>query len=259
MSKRGARGGAGRDLIVCGIHAVRRVLADAPEQALELWIETGPPNPRLRDLLRVAAQQELAVQRAASRTLDRLAAGARHQGAVLRCRSPRAPAARDLKTLLAESTTPALLLVLDGVQDPHNLGACLRTADGAGAQAVIVPLHRAVGLTVAVQKVASGAAATVPLIQIGNLAAALDEMKELGLQVIGTAGEAGDSLFDLDLRGPTALVIGGEEKGLRRLTRERCDRLVRIPMAGAIESLNVSVAAGICLYEAVRQRSGERL
>ncbi|MGH8510110.1 MAG: 23S rRNA (guanosine(2251)-2'-O)-methyltransferase RlmB [Gammaproteobacteria bacterium] len=256
MSKRGARDGAGRDLIVCGIHAVRQVLADAPEHALELWIETGPPNPRLRDLQKLAAQHGLAVQRAASRTLDRLAAGVRHQGAVLRCRHPRAPGARDLKSLLAEGTAPPLLLVLDGVQDPHNLGACLRTADGAGAHAVIVPLHRAVGLTLAVQKVASGAAATVPLIQVGNLAAALEEMKDLGLQVIGTAGAANDSLFGLDLRGPTALVMGGEEKGLRRLTRERCDRLVHIPMSGAIESLNVSVAAGICLYEAVRQRRG---
>ncbi|MGH8694460.1 MAG: 23S rRNA (guanosine(2251)-2'-O)-methyltransferase RlmB [Burkholderiales bacterium] len=255
MSKRGARDGAGGDLIACGIHAVRQVLADAPERALELWIETGPPNPRLRDLLKLASQRGIAVQRAASRTLDRLAAGVRHQGAVLRCRRPRAPGARDLKTLLAECTAPPLLLVLDGVQDPHNLGACLRTADGAGAHAVIVPLHRAVGLTVAVQKVASGAAATVPLIQAGNLAAALDEMKESGLQVIGTAGEASDSLFGLELRGPTALVMGGEEKGLRRLTRERCDRLVHIPMAGAIETLNVSVAVGICLYEAVRQRT----
>ena len=257
MSKRGARDGSGRFLIVCGIHAVHQVLADAPEQALELWIETGPPNPRRRDLLNLAAQHGLAVQRAAARTLDRLAAGGRHQGAVLRCRHPRgAPGARDLRTLLAEGRAPPLVLVLDGVQDPHNLGACLRTADGAGAQAVMVPLHRAVGLTAAVQKVASGAAATVPLIQVGNLAAALDEMKELGLQVIGTAEEASGSLFDLDLRGPTALVMGGEEKGLRRLTRERCDRLVHIPMAGAIASLNVSVAAGICLYEAVRQRRG---
>ncbi len=256
MSKRGARDVAERDLIVCGIHAVRQVLTAAPEHALELWIETGPPNPRLRDLLKLAARHGLAVQGAASRTLDRLAAGVRHQGAVLRCRHPRVPRARDLKTLLTEGAAPLLLLVLDGVQDPHNLGACLRVADGAGAHAVIVPLHRAVGLTAAVQKVASGAAATVPLIQVGNLAAALDEMKEYGLQVIGTAGDASDSLFGLDLRGPTALVMGGEEKGLRRLTRERSDRLVHIPMAGAIESLNVSVAAGICLYEAMRQRRG---
>ena len=256
MSKRGARDGAAQDLIVCGIHAVRQVLADAPEHALELWIETGSPNPRLRDLLKLAAGYGLAVQRAASRTLDRLAAGVRHQGAVLRCRHPRVPRAPDLKTLLAEGAAPLLLLVLDGVQDPHNLGACLRVADGAGAHAVIVPLHRAVGLTAAVQKVASGAAATVPLIQVGNLAAALDEMKEFGLQVIGMAGEASDSLFGLDLHEPTALVMGGEEKGLRRLTRARCDRLVHIPMAGAIESLNVSVAAGICVYEAVRQRRG---
>ncbi len=256
MSKRGARDGAAHDLIVCGIHAVRQVLADAPEHALELWIETGPPNPRLRDLLKLAARHGLAVQGAASRTLDRLAAGVRHQGAVLRCRQSWVPRARDLKTLLAEGAAPQLLLVLDGVQDPHNLGACLRVADGAGAHAVIVPLHRAVGLTAGVQKVASGAAATVPLIQVGNLAASLDEMKAFGLQVIGMAGEASDSLFGLDLCGPTALVMGGEEKGLRRLTRERCDRLVHIPMAGAVESLNVSVAAGICLYEAVRQRRG---
>ncbi len=257
MSKRGARDGAAQDLIVCGIHAVRQVLTNGPEHALDLWIESGPPNPRLRDLLKLAAQHGLAVQRAASRTLDRLAAGVRHQGAVLRCRHPQgAPGARDLKTLLAEGAAPLLLLVLDGVQDPHNLGACLRVVDGAGAHAVIVPLHRAVGLTAAVQKVASGAAATVPLIQVGNLAAALDEMKESGLQVIGMAGEASDSLFGLDLHEPTALVMGGEEKGLRRLTRARCDRLVHIPMAGAIESLNVSVAAGICLYEAVRQRRG---
>ena len=160
-------------------------------------------------------------------------------------------------TMMAErGDRPLLLLVLDGIQDPHNLGACLRSADAAGVHAVVTPKDRSVGLTPVVCKVASGAAETVPFVQVTNLARTLRWLREnQGVWLVGTAGEAESSLYSVDLKGPLGLVMGGEEKGMRRLTREACDLLVSLPMAGAVESLNVSVATGISLFEAVRQRS----
>jgi 23S rRNA (guanosine2251-2'-O)-methyltransferase len=190
--------------------------------------------------------------------LDRAAHGANHQGAVAWVRAPAARAEKDLIRILDEADGPAFLLILDGVQDPHNLGACLRTADAAGVHALVSPKDNAVGLTPVVCKVASGAAETVPYVQVTNLARTIDGLKERGIWLIGTAGEAESSLFETDLTAPLALVMGGEGKGLRRLTRGRCDLLVRLPMLGAVESLNVSVAAGICLYEAARQRMAVR-
>jgi len=187
--------------------------------------------------------------------LDALVGGARHQGVVARGTAPPQRSEVDLDAVLAGQTKAAFLLVLDGVQDPHNLGACLRSADAAGVQAVIAPKDRSVSLTPTVRKVASGAAEAVPFIQVTNLARTLRELKQAGIWLVGTAGEAGTSLFEADLAGPLALVMGAEGKGLRRLTRETCDTLVHIPMAGSVASLNVSVATGICLFEAVRQRN----
>jgi len=185
--------------------------------------------------------------------LQRLAGGPRHQGVVARV-TPLA-AKHSLDDVLDGVDGPPLLLVLDGVTDPHNLGACLRVADGAGAHAVLAPKDHAVGLNATVAKVASGAAETVPYLMVTNLARALGELKERDIVVVGTAEDAPQTLYELDLRGPVALVLGAEGSGLRQLTRKTCDLLVRLPMAGAVESLNVSVAAGICLFEALRQRS----
>jgi 23S rRNA (guanosine2251-2'-O)-methyltransferase len=187
--------------------------------------------------------------------LDRLADGMQHQGVVLRCRARPALDESNLKTLLAtfkDRDSPPLLLVLERVQDPHNLGACLRTCDAAGVAALMVGRHEAAGRTPTVEKVACGA--SVPLIQVGNLARSLTGLKDAGLWLVGTAPGARKTLYDCDLRGPTALVMGGEAGGLRRLTRELCDHLIRIPMVGTVESLNISVAAAICIYEALRQR-----
>jgi 23S rRNA (guanosine2251-2'-O)-methyltransferase len=189
--------------------------------------------------------------------LDRLAGGTGHQGIAAQVNAPAALGEKALDELLTALEEPPLLLVLDGVQDPHNLGACLRSADAAGAHAVIAPRDRAAGLTPVACKVASGAAESVPFIQVTNLARTLRHLRDgWQVRVVGTAGEAETLLYDADLTGPLALVMGSEEKGLRRLTREQCDLLVRLPMAGAVESLNVSVAAGVALFEAVRQRRG---
>ncbi len=243
-----------QEQLIYGIHAVRHLLTEAPEAALELWVQAGHRSPSVAAVLELAATQSLAVHPAPRATLDRLVAGAPHQGVVLRCRT-RAPLNEtELTSVLGSRARVPLLLVLDGVQDPRNLGACLRTAEAAAVDAVIIPAHRAVGLTSTVCKVASGAAESVPLVEVGNLARTLRGLKAAGVWLIGAEAEADSSLYRADLTLPTALVLGGEGQGLRRLTRELCDKLVQIPMRGEVESLNVSVAAGICLFEAVRQR-----
>jgi len=219
-----------------------------------MWLQAGLRNPSLEEIRGLAKGLGLAIQEVQGQTLDRLAEGGHHQGVVLRRRLPKALGEDDLAGLLGRRGGEPLLLVLDGVEDPHNLGACLRTADAAGAHGVIIPLHRGVGLTATVCKVASGAAEAVPLIQARNLARVLRRLQEENIRLVGTAGDAEQTLFEVDLTGPLALVMGGEGRGLRRLTREHCDVVARIPMVGRVESLNVSVAAGICLYEAVRQR-----
>jgi 23S rRNA (guanosine2251-2'-O)-methyltransferase len=188
-------------------------------------------------------------------TLDRLAAGANHQGVVARTATPSARHEADLDELLAGLNRPPLLLVLDGVTDPHNLGACLRTADAAGVHAVLAPRDKSVGLTPVVCKVASGAAESVPLVQVTNLARTLRHLQQsFGVFLVGTDGASERSLYEADLTGPLGLVMGAEGAGMRRLTREHCDLLVALPMLGSVESLNVSVATGVCLYEALRQR-----
>ncbi|MGH8582272.1 MAG: 23S rRNA (guanosine(2251)-2'-O)-methyltransferase RlmB [Gammaproteobacteria bacterium] len=239
---------------VYGLHAVQHALDDQPEQVLELWTLANDGNRDLSAITERARRQGIAVQPVARRQLDRMTENARHQGVVLRIRAVCEQDEALLQAILERRDPPPFLLVLDEVQDPHNLGACLRSADGAGVDAVLIPSHRAAGLTATVMKVASGAASSVPLIRAGNLARSLERLHAAGIRCVGTAGEAPRSLYATDLRGPLAIILGGEERGLRRLTREHCDALVSIPMRGQVESLNISVCAGICLYEALRQR-----
>ena len=244
-----------KDLVpVGGIHSVRSALKHGREGVGELWLDRGRRDRRLAELAESARERGIAIRQVTGEQLDRAAPGTRHQGALAWVRGPSARPPQDLDAILDGIHDAPLLLLLDAVQDPHNLGACLRTADAAGVHAVIAPKDRAVGLTPVVSKVASGAAETVPFIQVTNLARTMDGLKGRGIWLIGTAGEADSELYGRDLRGPLGLVMGGEGEGLRRLTRERCDALVRLPMLGRVESLNVSVAAGICLYEALRQR-----
>jgi 23S rRNA (guanosine2251-2'-O)-methyltransferase len=227
-----------------------------PDGLLELLVDGGRQDQRFREFLALAADAGVRLRQVSTDELDRLAEGGRHQGAVARLRGRQTQDEPYLKALLKRLEVPPFLLVLDEVQDPHNLGACLRSAEGAGVHAVVTPRDRSVGLTPTVRKVASGAAETLPFIQVTNLARTLKWLKQEGVWLIGTAGEADDLLYTTDMKGSLAIVMGGEGKGLRRLTREQCDLLVRLPMAGTVESLNVSVATGVTLYEAVRQRAG---
>jgi 23S rRNA (guanosine2251-2'-O)-methyltransferase len=239
---------------VWGLHAVNAVLARAPEDVLECWVRDESGNADLAALVAEATRRGVRVQRVPASTLDRLSDKAVHQGVVLRRRPPAALDLTWLRARIAEAQTPPLVLALDHPQDPHNLGACLRVADGAGADAVLIPRDRSVSLTPAAAKVASGAADSMPLVQVPNLVQALESLKTDGLWVIGTADDAPASLYATDLRGPTVLVLGAEAEGLRRLTRASCDLLVSIPMAGSVSSLNLSTAAAVCLFEARRQR-----
>lgn len=240
--------------IAAGINSVRSALKFGAAGVSELWLDRGRRDRRLAELAALARAAGVPVKQVEREVLDQAAAGINHQGAVAFVQAPAARAGQDLDSLLDAIAGPPLLLVLDGVTDPHNLGACLRSADGAGAHAVIAPKDNAVGLTPVAVKVASGAAESVPFVQVTNLARALDDLKQRGIWVVGTAGDAPKTLYETDLRGPIALVLGAEGTGMRRLTRERCDLLARLPMHGRVESLNVSVAAGVCLYEARRQR-----
>lgn len=237
---------------IFGFHAVLGKLRADARSVKEIFLLDSRVDPRAKDLQRLAGLADVRVIPTDPKRLDGMAGNGRHQGVVARVDS-------QIKTLQLDDVLDtledkALLLVLDGVQDPHNLGACLRVADGAGVHAVIAPKDRAVGLNATAIKVASGAADTVPYITVTNLSRSLRDMKERGIWCMGTAGDAEKSIYQVDLKGPVALVLGAEGDGLRRLTRETCDELVSIPMLGSVESLNVSVASGICLYEARRQR-----
>lgn len=235
-----------------GIHAVAAVLQRAPERVKRLQLAPDPIEPALERLRALAQSRGISIERVGRERLDQQLPGFQNQGVVVHC-TPRP--LLDEKALITRVRDGLdLLLVLDGVTDPHNLGACLRTADAAGVHAVIVPRKRSAGLTATVVKVASGAAETVPLVQVTNLARTMRHLQEAGVWITGTAGEASDSLYAANLTGPTALVMGAEGEGMRRLTREHCDHLVHLPMQGQVSSLNVSVAAGVCLFEAVRQR-----
>jgi 23S rRNA (guanosine2251-2'-O)-methyltransferase len=239
---------------VYGLHAVNAVLERAPERLLELWIGQSRDDVRTRELRDRAQVLGVRVQPSSAEVLAKLVGDVAHQGAVAAVRPLRVWDERDLLQGLSQTVGDPLLLILDGVTDPHNLGACLRTADAAGAHAVLIPKDRAAAVDGVVRKVAAGAAEFVPVASVTNLARAIDLLKEQGIWVVGADGEAPQTLYAADLKRPLALVLGAEGTGMRRLTRERCDFLVRIPMAGQVESLNVSVAAGVALFEARRQR-----
>jgi 23S rRNA (guanosine2251-2'-O)-methyltransferase len=246
---------------VYGIHAIGAVIERAPERLLELWIAEPRNDDRARTLRQRALAVGIRVQAASTASLTKLVGDVAHQGAVAAVRPLKSWDEHDLIAELSQiARNPGgalpLLLVLDGVTDPHNLGACLRTADGAGVHAVIIPKDRSATVDGVVRKVAAGAAEFVPVATVTNLARTLDMLKEQGIWLVGTDGEAAQTLYGADLKRPLALILGAEAGGMRRLTRERCDFVVRIPLAGQVESLNVSVAAGITLFEARRQRNG---
>ena len=240
---------------VYGLHAVRTLLERRPAAVRRLILQAGRTDRRAQELVELARARSIALETRPAPELDALAGGGVHQGAVARVESAVPLDEDELLMRLDAAGKPALVLVLDGVQDPHNLGACLRAADGAGADAVVVPRDRAVGLTPVVRKVAAGAAETVAFSQVTNLARFLRALKDAGLWIVGTDGNAEALHYSVDLTGPLAVVLGAEGSGMRRLTREHCDFVVRLPMLGAVESVNVSVATGFLLYEALRQRS----
>ena len=238
--------------VLFGFHAVIVRLKTAPESVSEIHVDATRRDARMRQFVQRVTDAGAKLVESDAARLAALAGTPRHQGVVARV-SP-LPLRHSLDDVLDEVEGPPLVLVLDGVTDPHNLGACLRVADGAGAHAVVAPRDHAVGLNATVAKVASGAAETVAYLMVTNLARSLNELKDRDIRVIGTADDAELTLYEADLSGPVALVLGAEGAGMRQLTRKTCDQLVRIPMQGAVESLNVSVAAGVCLYEARRQR-----
>jgi 23S rRNA (guanosine2251-2'-O)-methyltransferase len=238
--------------MIFGFHAVTARLRHEASSIEEIYVDASRHDRRMQELLRAAESAKVRVIQTDDQRLNGMVGTRRHQGVV--AKAGELSLARNLDELLDAIEGPPLLLVLDGITDPHNLGACLRVADGAGAHAVIAPKDRAVGLNATAAKVASGAADTVPYITVTNLARTLRELKDRGIWLIGTTDDAEKSLYQANFSGPAALVMGSEGEGMRRLTRENCDLLVSIPMHGAVESLNVSVASGVCLYEARRQR-----
>ena len=241
--------------LLFGFHAVGVRLKTAPRSVVELHVDAGRRDQRMRQLLARAEAAGVKLVESDDVRLQGLVGTHRHQGVVARVEAlARSHSLDDTLDAVDATGVPALVLVLDGVTDPHNLGACLRVADGAGAHAVIAPKDHAVGVNATVAKVASGAAETVPYFMVTNLARTLGELKERDIHIVGTAEDAPRSIYELDLSGPLALVFGAEGSGLRQLTARTCDELVHLPMKGAVESLNVSVASGVCLYEAARQR-----
>ena len=243
--------------LIYGLHSVLAVLEQDPVQVKQVWLDKGRRDKRGKLIESAANKAGVPLTRINREELDSRAGTDRHQGVVAEVSGGSLGDERGLFALLESRTDPALLLILDGVQDPHNLGACLRTADAAGVDAVVVPRDQACGLTPTVRKVAAGAAETMPLFQVTNLSRALKKLQEAGIWVVGADAEAGQSLFTSRLVGPLAMVLGAEGTGLRRLTRETCDELVALPMRGQVASLNVSVAVGVCLYEVVRQRASD--
>jgi len=240
--------------LLFGFHAVTVRLKTAPQSISEIHVDATRRDARMRQFVERAKEAGAKIVESDDERLSKLVGTQRHQGVVARVQ----PLAQthSLDDVLDAVAGAPLLLVLDGVTDPHNLGACLRVADGAGAHAVVAPKDHAVGINATVAKVASGAAETVPYLMVTNLARTLNELKERDIRIVGTSDDAPKSLYEADLAGPVALVLGAEGPGMRQLTRKTCDELVHLPMKGAVESLNVSVASGICLYEALRQRGG---
>ena len=242
--------------VLFGFHAVGVRMKTAPQSIIEVYYEATRRDARMRQFLDRAKSAGVRLIEADGERLAKLAGSHGHQGVAARVEAVAQVHSLDelLEQLEADGVSNPLLLVLDGVTDPHNLGACLRVADGAGAHAGIAPKDQAVGVNATVAKVASGAAETVPYFMVTNLARTLNELKERDIWIIGTSDDAPKTLYEVDLKGPTALVLGAEGDGMRQLTRKTCDELIGIPMMGAVSSLNVSVASGVCLYEALRQR-----
>jgi len=242
--------------LLIGIHSVESALARAPGQLRQVTIAAECRNPRVHEIAERARASGIGVLTESRAVLDRRSDGQRHQDIVAEFEAANAGGEKDLDRVLDAVESVPLVLVLDGVQDPHNLGACLRTAEAAGVNLVIVPKDGSAGLTPVARRAASGAAEVLPILFVTNLARVLRRLKERGIWLAGTSDEAGSDLYETDLRGPLGLVMGSEGKGMRRLTAELCDYRVKIPMAGSVSSLNVSVATGVCLYEIVRQRQG---
>ncbi|MGB8856049.1 MAG: 23S rRNA (guanosine(2251)-2'-O)-methyltransferase RlmB [Burkholderiales bacterium] len=241
--------------LIYGFHAVTSRLRSSAASVRELFVENSRTDRRAQDLIALAESCHIRVMLVDAKRLDGMTGFARHQGVVAGVEPVQLAAY--IEDVLENLSVPPFLLLLDGVTDPHNLGACLRVADAAGVHAVIAPKDRAVGLNATVAKVASGAAETVPYITVTNLARTMRELKQQNIWLVGTDDEAQQDLYQAKLTGPLGLVLGAEGEGMRRLTRETCDALVRIPMRGTVESLNVSVASGVCLFEAARQRGAE--
>jgi 23S rRNA (guanosine2251-2'-O)-methyltransferase len=241
--------------LIFGLHAIQAALEVPTTRVTEIWLSDERQDARVSDLVAAAKKHGLQPHKISKEELDEMAPDARHQGSIARCKPLGNLDEADLFKVLDELNEPPFLLILDGVQDPHNLGACLRTAEAAGAHAVVAPKDRASGITPTALKVSSGAAERLPFIQVTNLARVLRELQQKGVWLVGTSGESEVTLFEVDLKGGLGIVLGAEGKGIRRLTREHCDQVVYIPMQGGAESLNVSVAAGVCLFEASRQRN----
>ncbi|GAB6139843.1 23S rRNA (guanosine(2251)-2'-O)-methyltransferase RlmB [Methylosoma difficile] len=239
-----------------GLHSVQAALDYSPKSINKAWIDEQRQDKRLSQAIDALLDLGIEPEKLDRKKLDKLAEGNNHQGIVIEVDMPGELSESDLKTAVQSLGETALFLVLDNVQDPHNLGACLRSCDATGAHGVIITKDNATGITPTVCKVASGAAETVPVYQVTNLARTLRWLKDQGLWIFGAAGEAEQTVYQADLTVPMAIVMGAEGKGMRRLTREQCDVLVKLPMQGKVESLNVSVATGVLLYEVVRQRRG---
>lgn len=242
------------DNLIYGINPIQQMLSNHPNKIIEIFIRIDKEDQRIQTILAAAKKEKISVQRVDNKKLDAWVVGENHQGVVAKITATIVHNDASLSELVKKTAKP-VFLILDGVQDPHNFGACLRTADAANVTAVIVPKDNAVGITPVVRKVASGAADTIPVVQVTNLARAMRELKELGVWIIGTDAECDKTIYEMDLNGPIAIVLGAEGEGMRDLTRKTCDFLAKLPMLGQVESLNVSVATGVCLYEVVRQRT----
>lgn len=243
---------------IFGLHAIQAALELPVSRITEIWLADDRHDVRIESIVTAAKVQGIQPNKVSKAELDEMMPDARHQGGIAKCTPLKELTETDLLKLvddLIDNGTTPLLLILDGVQDPHNLGACLRTAEAAGAHAVIAPKDRASGLTATAMKVSSGSAERLPFVQVTNLARILRELQQAGVWLVGTSGDSESSIYDIELKGPLAVILGAEGKGIRRLTREHCDQVAHIPMQGGAESLNVSVAAGVCLFEAARQRS----
>jgi len=243
---------------IVGINPVEGALANDPDRVREVLIEQNSKNARVNDIAALARKLGLPVKPVGKEQLEKLGGEARHQGVIARYETPPLRGENDLPALLDAAGPNALVLVLDGVTDPHNLGACLRSAAAANVTAVVVPKDRAVGITPTVRRASAGGADLVPVIAATNLARAMRLLKDAGVWITGLDGDTDQSIYDIDLKGPIALVMGSEGDGMRRLTRDTCDFVAKIPMPGGMESLNVSVATGVVLFEALRQRGAKR-